>query len=184
MKKYIYAVLLAPLFIISCNDDDTIIENPEEVITTVTVELADANNSSNLVTLEFSDPDGDGGNEPVITTENLSSNTLYNGKIYFLNESVSPADDITEEIREEDEDHQIFYAFEGVNVAFNYTDNDENNNSVGLSFTLETMEAGTGILLVTLRHEPDKFASGVANGDIQNAGGETDVEVEFDIQIQ
>ncbi|HBK71516.1 MAG TPA: type 1 periplasmic binding fold superfamily protein, partial [Flavobacteriaceae bacterium] len=35
-----------------------------------------------------------------------------------------------------------------------------------------------------LRHEPNKSASGVSDGDITNAGGETDIEVIFNITVQ
>jgi len=37
---------------------------------------------------------------------------------------------------------------------------------------------------VTLRHQPDKGAIGVSDGDITNAGGETDIEVLFDVIIE
>ena len=37
---------------------------------------------------------------------------------------------------------------------------------------------------MTLRHEPAKDASGVAAGDITNAGGETDIEVTFDVTVE
>ena len=31
---------------------------------------------------------------------------------------------------------------------------------------------------------PDKFANGVKQGNIANAGGETDIEITFDVEIQ
>ena len=39
-------------------------------------------------------------------------------------------------------------------------------------------------MVVVLRHLLDKFAEGVADGDITNAGGDTDVEVSFPIVIE
>ena len=50
--------------------------------------------------------------------------------------------------------------------------------------TLTTGEAGTGTLSIILRHEPAKDASGVSDGQIANAGGETDIEVSFNITIE
>ena len=47
-----------------------------------------------------------------------------------------------------------------------------------------TGAASVGTLKVTLRHEPNKSAAGVVGGDITNAGGETDIEVEFPIVIE
>jgi len=53
-----------------------------------------------------------------------------------------------------------------------------------LANTLTTDAAGSGTITVILRHEPDKGASGVNDGDITNAGGETDIEVTFDVTVQ
>jgi hypothetical protein len=44
--------------------------------------------------------------------------------------------------------------------------------------------ASTGTLGVILRHQLDKNAAGVADGDITNAGGDTDIEVVFPVTIQ
>ena len=45
------------------------------------------------------------------------------------------------------------------------------------------IKPGNGTITVILRHEPDKDASGVSNGDITNAGGETDIEVVFNVEV-
>jgi len=44
-------------------------------------------------------------------------------------------------------------------------------------------DPGEGGLRITLRHEPNKTAAGVQNGDITNAGGETDIEVTFTFEV-
>ena len=67
---------------------------------------------------------------------------------------------------------------------FAYADQDNNGNPIGLSFELTTGDAGNESYTITLRHEPDKTASGVSGGDITNAGGETDIEVVFDITVE
>jgi hypothetical protein len=61
---------------------------------------------------------------------------------------------------------------------------DANGNPVGVTFDLTTGDAGNEQFTVILRHEPNKSASGVSDGDISNAGGETDIEVVFDIHIE
>ncbi|MEZ7887763.1 MAG: type 1 periplasmic binding fold superfamily protein, partial [Flavobacteriales bacterium] len=61
---------------------------------------------------------------------------------------------------------------------------DEEGNPIGLSTVLTTGEMGSGTITVTLRHEPNKDAAGVSSGDIANAGGETDIEVTFNVEIQ
>ncbi|MEO1713252.1 MAG: type 1 periplasmic binding fold superfamily protein, partial [Bacteroidota bacterium] len=94
-------------------------------------------------------------------------------------------EDITREIEEEDDEHQLFYQIASdLNLTVAYEDADGNNNPVGLLTTITTGDASTGTLTVTLRHEPAKDASGVSDGDIANAGGETDIEVIFDVEIQ
>ena len=82
--------------------------NEEELITTVVVELTD--NQGVKSTFSFKDLDGEGGNapsqfDPIV----LGLNKTYSGKVKFLNESVSPADDITKEIKAEANDHQFYF---------------------------------------------------------------------------
>jgi hypothetical protein len=120
----------------------------------------------------------------VTVVGNILANTTYVGSVQFLNESVNPADNITEEILAEDEDHQIFYQLSSGLGTITYTDNDSNNKPVGLGFTYQTNAVGTGNLVVTLRHLPSKSAPGVASGNIANAGGSTDAEVTLPITIQ
>jgi len=180
---YIFAVLgTIILSMTACGKDDPVIPNEEELITTFTYTLTTA--GADPVVLNFTDLDGDGGNAPVINGGTLTANTTYTGVIELLNEAESPAEDITEEVAEEREDHQFFFATDGLDLRFAYEDADANQQPVGLSTTLLTGDAGTGNLRITLRHEPDKNATGVSMGNIENAGGETDIEVTFPIMIQ
>ena len=179
------SLALLGLLVISCNDDDTVappVTNEEELITTVKVTLT---NGSNSIVLQSKDLDGDGPNAPVVTVVgNLLANTTYTGSVEFLNESVNPADNITAEILAEDEDHQIFYQLTSGLGAISYTDADSNSQPVGLAITYQTNAVGSGNLVVTLRHLPNKSANGVASGNIANAGGSTDAEVTFPVTIQ
>lgn len=171
----------ASLFLASCSDDDNGPVNEEEVITTVITTLT---NGSTTITLTSRDLDGDGPNAPVVTVSgDLTANTVYNGEITFLNETVTPADNITAEVEEEGEEHQIFYQIPASLGTIGYTDFDVNAKPVGLTFTYTTGNAGTGNLTVTLRHLPNKSAAGVAAGDITNAGGATDAQVTYPIVI-
>ena len=67
---------------------------------------------------------------------------------------------------------------------FAYSDQDNDGNPLGLLFELTTGDAGNESYTITLRHEPDKTAAGVSGGDITNAGGETDIEVVFDVVVE
>jgi len=165
------------LFLVSCSNDDNGPVNEEEVITTVTTTLS---GGGQVITLTSRDLDGDGPNAPVVTVSgNLVANTSYTGAVAFLNETQSPAEDITVEVEEEGVDHQVFYQLPAGLGTITYTDLDLNGKPIGLTFTLTTGNAGTGSLTVTLRHLPNKSASGVATGDITNAGGATDAAVTY-----
>lgn len=187
--KYMGLVLFAILTITSCKkeDDDNVTPaapvNEEELITTLRLTFTSAGGAE-VKEFLFSDLDGDGGNAPVITADTLSHDSLYIVAIDVLNESVTPADTITAEIQEEDQEHQFFFQPSGANLSVAYGDADADGNPVGLLTTWTIGAVGNGAVLVTLRHEPDKTAAGVSNGDITNAGGETDIEVSFPVVIQ
>jgi len=179
------AVAIMALFIASCSDDDkpsvNTPVNEEEVITTVITTLT---NGSQTITLTSRDLDGDGPNAPVVTASgNLSANTTYTGTVKFLNELVNPVDDITEEIHEEGDEHQIFFQVPTALGTFTYTDLDENGKPIGLEFRYTTGNAASGNLIVTLIHEPNKNAEGVATGNITNAGGATDAQISYQIVV-
>ena len=69
-------------------------------------------------------------------------------------------------------------------MNYMYEDEDGDGNPIGLETTMITGDPSTGTLTVILRHEPDKNADGVSDGDITNAGGETDIEVDFPVVIK
>jgi len=127
--------------------------------------------------------DGDGAGEPTITNGTLSVATVYSGALMLLNETEDPAESITEEIEEEDDEHQFFFSSTITDLQVAYADTDGDGKPVGLATTLTTSAAGSGTLTITLRHEPEKSASGVALGDITSAGGETDISVTFTITV-
>ena len=188
--KKISLLCLSIIVLASCSNDD---DNPapvneEEVITTVNITFTPQGSGTN-VTLNYQDLDGDGPNAPTITvTGTFANNTTYTGSIELLNETETPAEDITQEVQAEDEDHQLFYSFADTSFGtVTYNDQDSNGNPVGLSFTLVTGDTPATLdssLTATLRHEPNKDGANVSDGDITNAGGETDVQVTFQVSRQ
>ena len=177
------ALLGIILTVSSCSVDEPLPVNEEEIITTLRYVLTPTG-GGDAVIFEFQDLDGDGGDDPIITNDTLAANTAYSGSIELLNEAESPVEDITVEIRAEGEAHQFFYATTATDLTIGYNDADANNQPIGLETAVNTGAATTGTLTITLRHEPLKSADNVANGDITNAGGETDIEVTFDVTIQ
>lgn len=188
--KHLSYLLIASLIFISCSDDDdnnNIPEpvNEEEVITTITATLTPAGGGTAII-LQSQDLDGDGPNAPVVTVSgDLATNTSYSGSLDLLNETESPAESITEEIEEEALEHQFFFNVSNDLFDVAYDDVDADGNPVGLSFIITTdATTGTEAFTITLRHEPNKDAAGVSAGDITNAGGETDIEVTFNVTVQ
>lgn len=187
MKKLqLFTIALLSLIIglTSCSKDDPIIPNEEELITTMTYTLTPTT-IGNPVVLSFIDMDGDGGDPPSITTVGaLLSNATYTGKLSLSNDLANPAVDISEEVLEEGVDHQFFFQSDVNGLSIMYTDQDNDGNPIGLDTEVTATTAGTGNLTIILRHEPNKTAAGVSSGDITNAGGETDIEVTFAIDVQ
>lgn len=183
----------ALLTLIACKKDDDVPVTPvtppneEEVITTAILTFIDTagavNDTSRMI---FRDVDGDGGNAPVITSDTLTAGHQYLASIQLLNESGVPVEDITEEVEEEATVHQFFFEVTGANLSWTYADTDTNGKPIGLrtNWDAPAGPASSGSLKVTLRHEPDKNAPGVSGGDMTNAGGETDLEVTFPVEIQ
>ena len=180
MKISAFYALLT-LAMLGCSDDDTTPEiiNEDELITTVILTLTP--DSGDQVVLTTIDLDGDGPDEPVTTVSgSFSENTEYQGAVRFLNENETPAEEITDEVLEEADEHQVFYTIsDGLNITTTYVDFDDNDNPLGVQITLSTGAASEGSLTVTLRHEPVK-----PNDGLESAGGETDISTSFDVSIQ
>ncbi|MEY8019581.1 type 1 periplasmic binding fold superfamily protein [Muriicola sp. SD30] len=178
--KFFTLVLLTGFLFTSCSDNDNPIPvNEEEIITTITVTLV-PNGGGDTITLQSRDLDGDGPDAPVVTVSgNFVANTVYGGAIVILNETESPAENITDEVEAEDEEHQFFYTVSGgLDATTDYANFDDDGNPLGTLFTLSTGAASTGTLGFTLRHEPTKPNTGLAD-----AGGETDLAVTFSVTI-
>ena len=181
MKFLKYALLASTLIFASCSDDDDNTPDPvneEEVITTLTVTL---DSGSDTVVMQYQDLDGDGSDVATVTVSgSLNANTVYDGSIVLLNETEMPAENITVEIEEEDDEHQFFYTVgSGLDVATEYANFDGDGNPLGTMFVLNVGSASSGGLTFTLRHEPNK-----PNTGLENAGGSTDIEVTFDVTVE
>lgn len=166
----------AGLLITSCDPDEPTPEDGE-LITTVTVTLTDTV-TKEVITASFKDPDGPGGNDP--TQEDailLDANSIYTVSITFLDESKSPAVDVTDEIRTEGKDHVLCFTIaQGFEVGITFTDSD-GSIPIGLETRWVTGVASDGNVRITLKHQP-----GVKDGTCDP--GETDIEVDFWTIIQ
>lgn len=166
----------------SCKKDEDLVETPqptvneEEVITTMTLTFTDDAGVQPNVTVTFRDPDGDGGVGPdIFDTIRLQNNTVYNMSITLLNETETPAEDMTAEVLDEDDEHLFCFTPTGADVAIVRTDSD-GMFEVGLESQWTVGAVSNGTTQITLKHQP-----GVKDGTC--APGETDVDVTFVTEI-
>jgi hypothetical protein len=187
MKKIVLNVLVWSVFSLfllnSCKKHDHD-HHETELITLIKMTLI-APSVNDTVVFKYEDADGDGGNAPVITNGALKANTTYFGSIEIMNTSVTPNIDITKQILNEATAHQFFF-IEKSNNQFDitYDDLDANGKPLGLKTKWMVKAPGTQSLKVVLRHEPNKNGANVSSGVINNAGGETDIEVVWNVAVQ
>lgn len=184
--KYILIFFGIALVLSACNKkDDPIapigpVTNEEEVITNLTLTFTDPSDANLQYRFSFTDPDGEGGADPVIIADTLPADTTLLLSLTLANASGS----ITQEIDNEGTDHQFFFQRNGVSFVVVYDDADADGRPIGLRNVADTGAPGSGTLLVTLRHQPVKDAANVASGDITNAYGDTDIEVLFPLVVE
>lgn len=186
LKMIAFAFLIS-ITSLSCDnpaDDDDAGE--QEFITKVTLRLEEQG-SSNVVTIIWSDPDGDGRGD-FVGTASLKTNKTYKGSIELLNELADEPEerDVTKEILEESDEHQFFYTFSSSLRAYatvTITDKDKNNLPVGLQFDVVTtaLPSGTasqsGTLNIVLSHYSTIKKAGT------NPGNEEDVNITAPVSL-
>jgi hypothetical protein len=89
-------------------------------------------------------------------------------------------DDIT--VEEEGLEHQLFFqAAEAIEPLLMQMQMLTVNQLIGFYFK---NSAAAATVVVILRHEPLKSAAGVASGSITNAGGATDAQITYPVQVK
>lgn len=190
---------LVALPLAACGDDGAG-GNEQEVITTVMVAFT-PNGGGAAVMAEVNDPDGDGGQAPTVQPVNLTAGS-FTLAVRFQNRLEDPAEEITTEVMDEGDQHQVFFTGTAVDgpasnqptapLTHAYSDSDDNGLPIGLSNTI-TAAAGAGALTVTLRHMPPvndqpvktaTTAEMVRSGGIDSIGGDTDATVTFPVTVQ
>lgn len=190
---------LLALTLAACGDDGASSGNEEEVITTVTLTFTPASGGGPIVA-SFDDADGDGGNPPVIDQIALAPGS-YATTVRFLNKLEDPPEEITDEVRDESDQHQLFFtgtavvgpASDSANAALtqSYDDTDVNALPIGLANTF-VASTGTGNLTVTLQHLPPLngtavkvagLADTVRTSGLGALPGEADANVTFAVTV-
>ena len=193
LNYLLYAVLTLFIFT-ACEEDEAAPEeeNEVEVFTDVKLVFTPAGGGA-AVEAAAQDPDGAGVQElQVLGTINLAANTEYTLTMVIENCLESPCELMNEEIEEEDDEHQFFFAFtndvftspagngniDSASDPLNYNDADGNGNSLGLNTSWTTGSASNGTFTVQLQHQPDvkTATSGATDGD-------TDFALTFNLNI-
>ena len=176
-------------------------DHDHEVMTAVVLTFTSQADDSEL---EFSWSDADNSASPVIDDIVLQDASDYTLSLSFLNELEDPIEDVTPEIADEDDEHQIFITGSAVDgpatesnadavVGHAYADEDVNGLPIGLDNDITTLGTGSGEFTVTLRHMPlesgnsiktEGAAGDVASGGFAAIGGDNDVQVTFDISVE
>jgi hypothetical protein len=197
-------LLVVSLGLAACGgDDDATTDggNENEVITTVTLTFTPEAGGA-PVTASFNDPDGDGGGAPTVDPVVLADGTTYTLAVVFENRLEEPPEDITEEVSDESDEHQIFFTGSAVDgpasdqpgapLTHAYADEDANGLPIGLESSV-VAAAGAGELTVTLRHLPPvndtavktaELAGAVREGGFGSLGGTTDAQVDFMVTVE
>ena len=173
-------------------------DHDHEVITTLVLNFT--SDMGDGVSASWSHASG----EVVIEDIVLMDANDYTLSVSFLNELEDPIEDVTPEIADEDDEHQVFFtgsAVDGPATEANadavlehaYADEDVNGLPIGLDNDIITLGTGSGELTVTLRHMPlengtaiktEGTAADVASDGFAAIGGDNDVQVTLPITVQ
>ena len=201
MKKFVLVSLLAMLGACADVEDLDDPHNDSEVITTVLLTFAPTDGGEEL-SFAWADPDNTG--DPEIDEVLLEDGVAYALSVQFLNELEDPAEDLTEEIEDESDQHQVFFTGSGVEgpatgdnadavLSHDYDDEDANGLPVGLENLATALAVGSGELTVTLRHLPPEngedvkvegLAEQVATDGFSSIGGDDDALVTFEVTVE
>ena len=186
-KKLVKLFMVIAVFstlMTSCEKDD-VEPNDEEVITTMKLTFVPVGGGTSL-TYQFRDADGPGGAAPTQQEIVLASNKFYSVTVQLLDETKTPADDISLEVAREADAHRFYYepTVAAGNMMVGGLNEDTNGVPLGITSTWVTGNVGTGAVRITLRHysasPPNK-----AIGDLVNSSkSSTDIEVNFTTRVQ
>lgn len=173
-----HLILFAGIALSACSSDDTPpkLINEEELIDRVVLEVTESETQETEVYIWE-----EGGEAPLPVV--LTSGKTYTVKTGFFNAS-DPANvlDITEEVIEEADEHQVFYettvsSLSITPAADDYEDNQ--GNKLGILNTWNATGTTSGNVTIYLIHEPVS-KTGTNRDDL---GGETDVQVSFSVVV-
>jgi hypothetical protein len=202
---YKYSILIISVFllVISCDKGEPAVVHEHEVFTRVVLEVKkDGETNFKKYTFEVEghddhghddhgdddhgdDDHGDDDHGDEHTEVELDTNSTYHVSIFFYNDSdPDNIEDVTLEIIEEADVHQVFYEMTeipGFSIAAASDDiKDSNGNPLFLKTSWTTASETSGDVKAYLIHE----ATSKAGSTRADFGGATDVEIEFEVHVE
>jgi hypothetical protein len=188
---------MVTLIVMQACVEEPIKEDVPELVTNLTLTFTPIGGGS-VVVVSATDPDGEGvqdiAPERAIMLASGKSYTLSISLINELADPTSPEYDITNEVREEGDEHLFFFAwsnnlfsapsgngnFDSRADAIDYDDLDNAGNPIGLkTIWITSLNSGTGTFSVMLKHQP-----GIKSTTSTSTDGETDLDITFDLSIE
>ena len=200
-----HSILIISVFLltISCDKGEPAVVHEHEVFTRVVLEVK-KNGETNFKKYTFEveghdhhddddhgdddhgdDDHGDDDHGDEHTEVELDTNSTYHVSIFFYNDSdPDNIEDVTSEIIEEADVHQVFYEMTeipGFSIAAASDDTkDSNGNPLFLKTNWTTTSETSGDVMAYLLHEPTS-KTGSTRADF---GGATDVQIEFEVHVE
>lgn len=195
-----HSILIISVFLlaISCDKGEPAVVNEHEVFSRVVLEVKkDGETNFKKYTFEVEghddhgdddhgdDDHGDDDHGDEHMEIELDTDATYNVGIFFYNDSdPDNIEDVTLEVIEEADAHQVFYEMTeipGFSIAAAPDDTkDSNGNPLFLKTTWTTTTETSGDVMAYLIHEPTS-KTGSTRADF---GGATDVEIEFEVHVE
>ncbi len=167
-------------------DENAPIPDEQELITTLKIQLSNSSKGF-MKTFVYKVENGFGsgsGGTIQIDTIKLEPGVIYDAILSVQNEKATPAEDITNEILEKDDEH--LFVFDSTpssgngSVAVSDGSKDKNGAPLNQTFKLTTGSLGKGKFGIQLMHLPTNKAGTTPSA----AGGETDLAVNFPVVIE
>jgi hypothetical protein len=189
--------LLTIIVYTSCDNTDPVKEDTPELITMVELTFSPAGGGDKVI-VTATDPDGEGIAD--ITVDKaivLATGKTYALSIALVNGLADPASsayNITAEVSQESAEHMLFFGWTGNAFSdpagngnidnrsdkVNYEDADLNGLPLGLETLWTTADTpSSGTFRVLLKHQPALKSVTSTSSD-----GESDLDVQFEIEIQ
>ena len=201
--------LLALLAAVGCSDvedhDHDHDHHHDHGIPTTIILNFTPNGAAEAMAFTWADPENDGNPsiDSIVLTHDDTAPVTYDLSIEIWNELEAEPEDVTPEIIDEGDIHQLFFTGSAVQgpatgeqaaavLSHAYNDEDKNGLPVGIENTATTLGAGTGEFTVTLRHLPTEdgnatkasgLAEDVAAGGFSSIPGDSDFQITFPIEI-